>query len=107
MRFQIVYHAFHVASAMWLLQSAGAQDFNFTLNATDSNSTMDGLEAACSANSACAGLADDCCPTMDGVFLCKFDQSAVYVGNRVLETHFQLFLALWQTVVSKANYPVA
>ena len=74
MKFQIVNHAFHVASAIWLLQGAGAQDFNATVNATDFNATVegDGFEtASCSAYSACAGLADNCCPTMDGTFLCK------------------------------------
>jgi hypothetical protein len=63
------HHGFHVASAIWLLQRAGAQDFNFTLNATDSNSTVDGFEASCAANSACAMLSGDCCPTIDGVLL--------------------------------------
>ena len=85
MKFQIVNHAFHVASAIWLLQRASAQDvsdaptmtpeFNATLNATDMTATdmnATGFEtASCSAYGACAGLVDNCCPTMDGVFLCK------------------------------------
>lgn len=94
MRFQIVNHAFHVASAIWLLQRATAQDvsespsaaptFDFMINGTDfgnatalGNATEFGnatgsdasMSAQCSAYSACGDLVDDCCPTMDGVFL--------------------------------------
>lgn len=78
MKLQIV----SVASAIWLLQRASAQvvtesptaapSFNVTLNATDfGNSTISGAfdTAECSAYSACAGLVDNCCPTMDGVEL--------------------------------------
>jgi len=79
MKFQIVNYAFHVASAIWLLQGAGAQDFNATLNSTDFNATVegDGFESAfCSDFSACSGLADNCCPTMDGVYLyCCYEES--------------------------------
>jgi len=83
MKFPIINHAFYLVSAIWLLQRATAQDllFNETEfanstefgNATDfGNSTVGDAAAApaqCSAYGACSMLADDCCPTMDGVFL--------------------------------------
>ena len=40
----------------------------------DNNFIFEG-SAECSANEACVGLADNCCPTNDNVFLCTYEQN--------------------------------
>jgi hypothetical protein len=51
---------------VWAVLLNPVSSFNTTFNET----IFDGF-AECALNEACLGLADDCCPTMDGVYLCK------------------------------------
>jgi hypothetical protein len=67
-----------LASALTILLQAAdvTADGNETFPTAFFNETIPG-SAECSANEACVGLADNCCPTLDDIFLCTFDLIAV------------------------------
>lgn len=91
MMLRVITLACNVVSIFWMFQITKAEDvsdvpsadptlapqLNSTRGPTVAPSTPpptsrgEYLEPECSAHSACAGLIDNCCPTIDDVFLCE------------------------------------
>ena len=65
--------SFSVALTVLLQAAEVTADGNETIPTAFFNETVPG-SAECSANEACVGLADNCCPTIDNVFLCAYGQ---------------------------------